>query len=436
MALSGRLLRRIAGVLQARLPEAQLEEVPDPRQQRGRRWKRLSVLVRITVVAILSGRKSFAEAEALTAEMALPMRRLLGIPRRAPDTTLRTTIAKLAPTGLRRSLRAQVRAAHRRGALAPLGLPFGQVAIDGKSTAIGAWHDDYAQRQPHSSAPGASGIVRTLTSALVSSRVKVCLDASPIPSATNEMGHFEKAVRELVDAYRGIGLFKVVSTDAGMCSAAHGQLLVDKLGLHYLFGLKGDKPTLLTEAKQLLSRRRAAEAETVDVVGNHVVTRRLYRTVDLAHYLDWTHLETVLRVESIKRERDTDKVVEREDRYYLSSLPHDELTAEQWLLLVRRHWGVENECHNTWDTIFGEDDHPWFASGEDAPQGTVAVMLLRRLAYNMLALFRGVTQRSEDKRQTPWKDLLRWVYNTLIAATAADVDALRPRLLNTTTCDA
>jgi hypothetical protein len=51
-----------------------------------------------------------------------------------------------------------------------------------------------------------------------------------------------------------------------------------------------------------------------------------------------------------------------------------------------------------------EDDHPWFEAGEDAPQGAVVVMLLRRIAHNFLALFRSLTQRSDEKRQTPWKD--------------------------------
>ena len=99
---------------------------------------------------------------------------------------------------------------------------------------------------------------------------------------------------------------------------------------------------------------------------------------------------------------------------------------------MRRHWGVENECHNTWDKIFREDDRPWFEAGEAAPQGALVVMLLRRIAYNLLALFRSVTQRSEENRQMPWKDLMRWVYNTLIAATASDLDGLRCRRLPAT----
>jgi hypothetical protein len=40
-----------------------------------------------------------------------------------------------------------------------------------------------------------------------------------------------------------------------------------------------------------------------------------------------------------------------------------------------------------------------------------------------------VTQRSEDKRQRPWNNLLRWLYNTLIAASASDLQGLRRRQL-------
>ncbi len=55
------------------------------------------------------------------------------------------------------------------------------------------------------------------------------------------------------------------------------------------------------------------------------------------------------------------------------------------------------------------------------------IMLLRRIAYNMLALFRSVTQRSEENRMAPWRDVLRWAYNTLIAANDADLAGLRQR---------
>jgi hypothetical protein len=422
------MLRRIAGLLNARLPETRLDWVEDPRAARGKRWKQLSTLLRAAVVGLLSGCRSTSQVEALTAEMSVPIRRLLKIPRRVPDTTLRTTLIGLAPDELRRSLYAQVRAAHRRKALGPLGLPLGQVAIDGKSTALGAWDDQYSQRQTHSVGLGVSGIARTLTAALVSGRATVCLDAAPIPPATNEMGHFKTALAELVAAYDSLGLFQVVSGDAGLCSESNARAVVG-YGLDYLLGLKEDQPTLLAEAKKLLRWRPAAqaEAETVDVVGKTTVTRRLFTTTELAGYLGWDHLRTVVRVQSDKRDIATNVVLEQEDRYFLSSLSRDALTDAQWLLLVRNHWWVENGCHQVWDKIFREDDKPWIEAGAGSCQGTVVVMLLRRIAYNLLALFRSVTQRSEQRRQTPWKDLMRWVYNTLIAARAADLTGLRPR---------
>jgi len=151
-----------------------------------------------------------------------------------------------------------------------------------------------------------------------------------------------------------------------MCSQAHGALIAQTYKLHYLFGLKGDQPTLYTEAQRLLGRRRAPQAQTVDVVGKCTVTRQLYLTQELAGYLDWTHLQTVVRVHTQKH---------------------------------------------------------------DISSGTLVVLLLRRIAHNLLALFRSVTQRSEDKRQMPWNDLLRWVYNTFIAATASDLQGLRRRQL-------
>jgi hypothetical protein len=53
--------------------------------------------------------------------------------------------------------------------------------------------------------------------------------------------------------------------------------------------------------------------------------------------------------------------------------------------------GVENHVHWTLAAIFQEDERPFFPS---EPKGTAVVMVLRRIAYNLLALFRSITLRS------------------------------------------
>jgi len=100
------------------------------------------------------------------------------------------------------------------------------------------------------------------------------------------------------------------------------------------------------------------------------------------------------------------------------------LTDEQWLKIVRQHWAVENHCHGTWDMAFEEDDRPWI---RNAPRGTLVVMLLRRMAFNMLALFRSVTQRSEERRRTPWRDIMRWMHNAVIGIQGHEIESLRAR---------
>jgi hypothetical protein len=436
VAQSVRLTRRMVGVFRARLPETALDKVHDPTKQR---WKRLGVLLKAAVVGIMAGCKGLAEVEALTAEMSPPMRGMLGIKRRVPDTTLRTILTRLDPKDLRSCLHIQTRLAHRRKALAPVGLPFGVVAIDGKTTALldwdraraqrkgwSRWNALYAQRQAQEKTGTSCRLVRTMTCSLVSAAAKACIDAVPIPARTNEMGHFQSVLSGLVRNYRRSGLFQVVSTDAGSCSEANGRAVVETHKLHYLFRLKADQPTLLAEAKRLLGRLRPeeAEAKTVDVVGRTTVTRHLHRSSEMAGYLAWDHLQTAIRIRSEKHDIETGELLEAEDHYAISSLPSETLSAAQWLLLFRLHWGVENQCHNTWDTAFQEDNKPWI---ETDPKGMVVVLLLRRIAYNMMALFRSVTQRSEEKRRTPWKTLIRWTYNALVAATAVDIEGLRVR---------
>src|SRR6266568_8040730 len=102
----------------------------------------------------------------------------------------------------------------------------------------------------------------------------------------------------------------------------------------------------------------------------------------------WRHARTFLRVEYVRLHAGV--VVESEERMYVASFAPERLSSTHWLHLVRRHRGVENNNHHTFDTAFAEDDRPWIEADAD---GMLAVLLLRRIAYTLLALFREVTLR-------------------------------------------
>ena len=216
-----------------------------------------------------------------------------------------------------------------------------------------------------------------------------------------------------------------MSYDACACSLENASL-VRQLGLHYLFGLRGTQPTLRAEAERLLAALgpEHVAAESEDSLRGERIVRRLYLTEAMSGFEGWSHLRTVLRVES-----ETFDVAGRrtayEERYFLASLPLSRLSPAHWLLLVRLHWGVET-VHQSLDAAFAEDAHPWI---ESVPRAAVVVAILRRIAYDLLTLFRSVTQRAETNRQLPWRSLMRDLYITLVAATAQELAGLRRHLI-------
>lgn len=417
MAQSSRLSRRLAGLLAARLALLDLPSLPDPRHARGRRWA-LPTLLTAVFAGLLAGQRSLAEVEALTDEMSGAARRWLRLPGRVPDSTLRALLCHLSLDALRSLLHRLVSHAHRAKSLLPVGLPFGVVAVDGKSTALPCPEGLYAQRQTD----GDPTVVRTFTCTLVSSAAKPCLDALPIPAKTNEMGHFPELLRQLEKVYGKTNLFRLISADSGACSAANAALVVASRR-DYLFAVKDNQPSLLAEMHRVLGTRTDADASSDDARGGGSWIRRVYVSDEMAGWPGWEHLRTIVRIESEVLDKRGQRV-SYENRFYVSSLARRELTAAQWLLVVRRHWGVENETHHTLDTAFAEDDHPWIEANEN---GMLAVALLRRVAFTMAAIFRGVTQRSEERRAVPWKTLLRWFSNTWIGATAEALSGLRRR---------
>jgi predicted transposase YbfD/YdcC len=423
MAQEGRMTRRLLGLLSARLPELQLERVADPREVRGRRWK-LSSLLTAAVVGLVGGCRSLADVEVLTGELSRATRRRLGLGRRTPDTTLRDVLVRLSVESLRQVLHRQVRAARRRRALKPEGLPFGVAALDGKSTWFRVWDNLYAQRQRTEDGKGAFGLLRSVSACLVSAASRPCLDAQSLPAGTSEVGHYRAVLGELLRVY-GKGLFRLVSYDAGGCSEENADFTVAQ-GLHYLFAVKENQPGILEKLRFFLGGHSAerATATSEDVLSDKsVVTRRVF-LVERQPLYRWSHARTFLRIDSEKRDKHG-QLVHHETRYFLSSLPRAEMTDAQWLLVVRRHWGVENNVHGVLDVAFQEDAQPWI---EASPQGAFAVLLLRRVALNLLGFFRCVTQRSDERRATPWRALLRGIYLALVTATEDSSASLRPRV--------
>jgi len=343
--MRARLTRRVLGWLASRIVDAHLESVTDQRRRKRGSWPLGSILSWV-VVGMVARCRSTSDLEALTNDVSPAARRWFGLRGRLADTTARDVLVKVDPEDLRAALYRQIRAMHRRKVLTPESLPWGVVSMDGKATSIRAWDHDYAQQQ------GSRGVIRTVTATLVSSAVRVCLDAHPIPASTNEMGTYVSALERLVAAYASLDLFRVVMYDAGACSQANARA-TRGLGLHYVMVLNEAQPTLHAEAKRL-----DMGPGTLVTDDQKRVRYTVWRNEELAGFLDWSHLKTIVRVR--REELDArGQVSATGERYFVTSLRQDALTPAQWATLLRARWGVENNCHHTFDTAFAEDDRPW-----------------------------------------------------------------------------
>jgi len=418
-------LRSIAGFLRARLDELGLAEVTDPRSNQGKRWQ-LEHLLTWVLVGLMAGCKGLAELEELSGDASFALCRWLGLPsRKLPDTTARSILCRLDPAELRPLLLRAIMAAHHRGAWLPQDMPFGVVAMDGKGTSLPVWSGPYAQRhQPKEGLP--YGVLRTVTSTLVTSRSNGCIDVSPVPAANNEMSHFGTAFESLVDAHGS--RFEMVSYDQGANSEENAELVLSK-GKHYLFRLNDERRHMQQFAADLLATAKVCFTHTEINSRGEQVTRTL-RLVRVNRGILpkgprkselWSHAKTLLQLDS--ETEHTDHRVTYGRRYFASSLPAERLTVEQWFRVMHWHWKVETN-HMLLDTAFDEDDRPWIRSD---PNGTLVMMVLRRIAYTLLGLFRSVTQRSDEKREVAWARLMRQVQATLVAGTEATVAGLRPR---------
>ena len=421
MKLSGNRLRRMVGALSARLPEVGLDVVDDRRRRRGQRWE-LETILKAMLLGLMAGCKSLADVEVLTAKLSVGARRKLRLPP-MKDTTLRDAVVRLHPYEAREALHRLVKAAERRKALELLeGLPFHAASLDGKWSAIPSLDHHYAQQKTHDDGLKSYGMVRTITSVLVTSSAKVVLDAMPVPAETNETGIFPHAFGALMRKYGG--LVDLVMYDAGATSMENMAHVVGA-GKHFLFCIADKRWLLFQKAELVLGdcREDRVQARSEEILSKSTsLVRSLFIATAPSGYKDWEHIRTILRVRYETVENGV--IVSEENRYLVSSVAPTAITGKQWLALIRSRWGVENNCHWTLDAIFKEDDHPWI---EADPRGTVVIMVLRRIAYDLLTLFRSVTLRSEETRATPWKALLAWVYDALIASTVAQLEDLRER---------
>jgi predicted transposase YbfD/YdcC len=72
----------------------------------------------------------------------------------------------------------------------------------------------------------------------------------------------------------------------------------------------------------------------------------------IEHNNGWKNLKSIIKIESTREFKNSDKPTEKATRYNISSLENN---ANEFQSKVRSHWAVENKLHWTLDVAFSED---------------------------------------------------------------------------------
>jgi predicted transposase YbfD/YdcC len=351
---------------------AYLEQVPDPRHERGKQYEWAYILAIITA-ALLSGNRT---GRAIAQWARWHLTALRPKRKRIPsDSTFYRALRQLDLEVLERQVATYTQAlAQQDPTSGCITGPQGQVwcgqALDGK-----ALRGVRAQGR----------LVHLLS--LVRHESGMVLAQAEVMEKSNE-------ITAAPDLLAGQTLSGTVTTmDALLTQRALAEQILARQG-HYLMVVKENQPRLY-EHIDLLFRQPPVPAyedehltcRTTDKGHGRIEVRTLESSTALNDYLDWPGVAQVLRRHCRRVCQKTGEVSETVT-YGLTSLSREEALPPQLAQLWRGHWTIENQVHYVRDETFGEDRCQMHTGS--APQALAALRngilsLLRHQGWSHIA---------------------------------------------------
>ncbi len=263
------------------------------------------------------------------------------------------------------------------------GVPAAVIALDGK-TSRRSGHKKRAQGPIH------------MVSAFAA-RQRLVLGQVKVADKSNEIVAIPKLLAML--AIEGA----IVTLDAMGCQRDIAQQILAQKA-DYVLALKGNQGSLRADVELFAAEQRAngfqdttiSQDTTVDGDHGRIETRTTTVIHDVAWLQErhqWPGLNGVVIVEST---RDLGDKVERETRFYLTSLV---LVAALLGPIVRSHWAVENSLHWVMDMIFRDDECR--IRTEHAPANFTTV---KHMAHNLLRKAPGTDSLRLRRKVAAWND--------------------------------
>jgi predicted transposase YbfD/YdcC len=349
----------------------QFKGLHDPRGKLGRRHL-LSDMIVLAICAVICGSGGWTDIEEFANAKAAWFETFLELPHGIPShDTFGRVFAALKPASFERCFRRWVKGLVKssKGKL---------IAVDGKTL-----------RRSFDQAAGKAAI--HMISAFASAN-RLVFGQIKTAAKSNEITAIPKLLA-LLDI-KGA----VVTIDAMGCQRAIAQEIIEGQG-DYVLAVKENQPTLHAKVKTLLDEAVAQKFKGLsgdcfsqtNKGHGRIETRTCWSTGEVHHLRGIGHWEGLKSVAMVESRRTVGGKVQRERRYYISSLDGED--AGSLAQAVRMHWGVENPLHWILDVHFSEDQ-------SRVRKGYAAENLsrLRRIALNKLQMETSCKRSIRAKR--------------------------------------
>jgi predicted transposase YbfD/YdcC len=350
------------------------DDLPDPRQP-GKVSYPLDEILLLTLVAVLAGAETFVDIALFGVKKLLFLRRFRPFLKGTPaHDHLGDIFSSLDPEAFQRCFAAWVASL--------TGVPDGVIAIDGKTS----------RRSQKKSGKAMIHMVSAFAA-----RQRLVLGQVKVGEKSNEIIAIPKLLAML--AIEGA----VVTIDAMGCQRDIAQKILDKKA-DYILALKGNQGTLRSDVELFVTEQKAknfkdttiTRAETVDGDHGRIETRTTTVIHDVAWLQAnhaWPGLKSIIIIDSL---REINGVIERETRYYISSLI---LIAALVGPMVRSHWSVENSLHWVMDMMFRDDECR--IRTNHAPANFTAI---KHVALNLMNRAKGKMSLRLKRHAAAWDD--------------------------------
>ena len=350
-------------------------DMPDPRQC-GKVTYPLDAVLLLCLLAVLAGAETFVDIARFGAKKLDFLRRFRPFRDGTPSHDhLGDIFATLDAEHFQRCFVAWVAAL--------TGTPEGVIAIDGKTS-----RRSYQKK-------GAKAPIHMVSA--FAARQRLVLGQVKVAEKSNEI----VAIPKLLDMLAIEGA--IVTIDAMGCQRDIAQKIVDKKA-DYVLALKGNQGSLRDDVEIFVAEQKVKDFkdttisrdETVDADHGRIETRTTTVIHDVAWLQqrhNWPGLKAVVMVEST---RETGDKIERETRYYITSLV---VMAILLGPIVRGHWAIENSLHWVMDMTFRDDECR--VRTNHAPANFTTV---KHMAHNLIRKASGKDSLRLRRKVAAWDD--------------------------------